>query len=276
MKVQKNIKIAQDQHPILADIYYPDKSNAKLVVFCHGFKGFKDWGAWDLVAENFASAGYTFIKFNCSHNGIGQENLQDFTRLDLFFENNYSKEINDLKTVLDWLGSEESIQDLSMDAYYLIGHSRGGGIALQSASNDTRWSKLATWASISDFNRFGDEKTVEEWKALGYRNFYNSRTKQDMKIGVQFYEDYIKNKATLNLQLAANNLDIPYLIVHGKQDEAVGFSHAQRLKKWCPSAKLFLMETANHVFGSKHPNKDRQLPIELAEVCEQTIAFFND
>ena len=79
MKVQYNIKINQEPHPILADIYYPNISNGCLVVFCHGFKGFKDWGAWHLVAEKFAQDGFIFLKFNFSHNGIGQEDLQSLT-----------------------------------------------------------------------------------------------------------------------------------------------------------------------------------------------------
>ncbi len=33
-----------------------------LVVFAHGYKGFKDWGAWHLVAQAFAEAGFDFLK----------------------------------------------------------------------------------------------------------------------------------------------------------------------------------------------------------------------
>lgn len=270
-----NIRIPHSQNPILADLFYTKEHQQKLVIFCHGFKGFKDWGAWHLVAREFAKAGFVFLKFNFSHNGVGQKDLQDFTRLDLFFESNYSKEMEDLELVLNWTKEAKEIKALNIQETYLIGHSRGGGIALQSAANLSSISKVSTWASISHFDRFGDDKTKAAWKAEGFRNFHNSRTQQDMKIGVQFYDDYLANQHKLDLETAANSLNKPYLIVHGKNDDAVGFSSAQRLKKWCPNAQLHLIENANHVFGAKHPYTEDALPSDLQEVVDETIKFLN-
>ena len=271
----KKVKITKGETPILADIYYQKQNNGKLILFCHGFKGFKDWGCWHTVAKAFAEAGFVFLKFNFSHNGVGQENHQDFTRLDLFFKNNYSRELEDFKKVLDWSKTAEELKLLEIKERGIIGHSRGGGIALQSAVGLKEIYKLATWASISHFDRFGDEKMIGDWKKEGSRNFYNSRTQQDMKIGFQFYEDYLANQHMLNLQMAATQLNKPYLIIHGKKDEAVGFSHAQRLKRWCPHAQLHLIEDANHVFGAKHPHTEGHLPSHLNEVVAETIKFFS-
>lgn len=270
----KDISIPRKGNDILADLYMGDNTHQKLIIFCHGFKGFKDWGAWHLVAKAFAQAGFTFLKFNFSYNGVGQDNLQDFTRLDLFFENNYSRELADIETVLNWVKDAKEIQGLDIQEKYIIGHSRGGGIALQAAARFSKIAKLATWASISHFDRFGDEQTKAAWKKEGSRSFFNSRTQQDMKIGVQFYEDYLINQANLNLEKAAKSLNTPYLIVHGKDDDAVGFSNAQRLKKWCPAAKLHLIDGANHVFGAKHPYAEEDLPKHLQEVVDNTLKFF--
>lgn len=272
---RKNIQIAQKENDILGDLYYTQGNKGKLVLFCHGFKGFKDWGAWHLGAEEFAKAGFIFVKFNFSHNGVGQENLEEFTRLDLFYNNNYSKELNDLKLVLDWTKVASELEDFQIKETFLIGHSRGGGIALQAAYKFPEISSLATWASISNFDRFGNEEIKREWKTKGYRNFYNGRTKQDMKIGYQFYEDFLANKETLNLERAARELNKPYLIVHGKKDEAVGFSAAQRLKTWCPRAEMLLIDKANHVFGAKHPYNKAQLPVDLLQAVQNTIRFFS-
>ena len=53
--------------PIMVDITKPNSENpAKVILFAHGFKGFKDWGHWHLIAQAFAEAGYLFIKFNFS------------------------------------------------------------------------------------------------------------------------------------------------------------------------------------------------------------------
>ena len=74
-----------------------------IVIFCHGYKGFKDWGAWNLMAEAFAEAGFFFIKFNFSHNGGTVEQPIDFPDLEAFGNNNYTKELDDLESVIDWV-----------------------------------------------------------------------------------------------------------------------------------------------------------------------------
>jgi len=47
---------------ISADLTYSNyTSPVPIVVFAHGFKGFKDWGAWSLAAGIFASKGLPFF-----------------------------------------------------------------------------------------------------------------------------------------------------------------------------------------------------------------------
>lgn len=274
MEFFNNISISNKTQRILADVFYKKNNNKKIVLFCHGFKGFKDWGAWHLVAQKFAEAGFIFIKFNFSHNGVGTENTQDFTRLDLFKKNNYTKEINDVKTVLSWIKNDVFWKDISFNEINIVGHSRGGGIALVSALENDSIHKIATWASIGNFNRFGSNENIEKWKKEGLKNFYNSRTKQDMKIDFQFYENYINNKDRLDIENTCKMLQKHLLIIHGKNDEAVGFSHAQRIKSWKPNAELLLIDNANHVFGAKHPYTENVLPIDLNKIVQKTIGFF--
>ncbi|MCB9225825.1 MAG: dienelactone hydrolase family protein [Chitinophagales bacterium] len=273
MKIEKNIVVPYLQNNIRADVYFKEQNKGKLLLFLHGFKGFKDWGAWHLVAQKFAEEGYIFVKFNFSHNGIGQDNFQEFTRLDLFAQNNYTKELDNVKTVLNWIEKDKFWNDINVKDISIIGHSRGGGIALQSAFEDRRIDKVITWASICDFNRFGTAENIQNWKEQGYKNFYNGRTKQDMKIGFQFYEDYENNKAKLDIENAVKKLNKPQLIIHGTADEAVGFSHAQRLKNWNAKAELHLIENANHVFGAKHPYADNHLPKDLGEVVKISLGW---
>ena len=92
MTIEKNLILTStDKKPILLDIYYTGKKKEKpVVIFCHGYKGFKDWGAWHLVAEAFAETGFCFVKFNFSHNGGTVENPIDFPDLEAFANNNFS------------------------------------------------------------------------------------------------------------------------------------------------------------------------------------------
>src|SRR5690606_1364250 len=124
MIINKNrILTSKDKKPILFDVYYNETEIPQpLVIFCHGYKGFKDWGAWHLVAEAFANAGFCFLKFNFSHNGGTIEQPIDFPDLDSFAENNYSLELGDLERILNSIedGNEHIEPEISSVA--LIGH----------------------------------------------------------------------------------------------------------------------------------------------------------
>ena len=48
---------------ILIDTTLVDKINKKnVVIFSHGFKGFKDWGPFNKIAEHFAVNGFCFCE----------------------------------------------------------------------------------------------------------------------------------------------------------------------------------------------------------------------
>src|SRR4051812_24773219 len=104
MEVKKNIVIdGSAGKPVSLDIFYlKDQKPKPIVIFSHGFKGFKDWGHFDMVAERFASAGLIFIKFNFSHNGVTVQDPLNFGDLEAFGNNNYTIELDDLKKVMDW------------------------------------------------------------------------------------------------------------------------------------------------------------------------------
>ncbi|MGB3155850.1 MAG: hypothetical protein WBB06_14685, partial [Chitinophagaceae bacterium] len=71
MHVAKNIVIAgADKKPVALDIFFEnDPEPRPVVIYAHGFNGFKDWGNFDLIAAKFAEEGFVFVKFNFSHNG---------------------------------------------------------------------------------------------------------------------------------------------------------------------------------------------------------------
>ena len=150
---QNKILHRENKKPIVYDVYYNENQKPKpVVIFCHGYKGFKDWGAWHLVAEAFAKAGFFFIKFNFSHNGGTVDEPIDFPDLEAFAENNYTKELDDLETVIEFFATtkhymlEADVKNIS-----LIGHSRGGGIALIKAQENDKVKKVITWAGVSDY-----------------------------------------------------------------------------------------------------------------------------
>ena len=81
-KIKNTLIKGTHDKPILCDLFFKENNQAKpIVIFCHGYKGFKDWGAWNLVANEFAKNNLFFIKFNFSHNGGTVEQPIDFPDL---------------------------------------------------------------------------------------------------------------------------------------------------------------------------------------------------
>ena len=275
--ILKNILIeGKHNKPIITDLFYNENASKKpVVIFCHGYNGFKDWGAWNLMAKTFADEGFFFIKFNFSHNGGTVEQPIDFPDLEAFGNNNYTKELDDLETVLDWICTNESFKkEANTDNISLIGHSRGGGIVLLKANEDSRINKVITLASVCDFGKrtatIGD---LEQWKKEGVKYVLNGRTKQQMPHYYQFYEDFKANENRLNIQKAIENIKIPQLIIHGDADQSVFISEAENLKRWNPEAEYQIIEGADHVFNTSHPWDKKEMSTELKKAVDICIDF---
>lgn len=277
--IKKQVLKGIHNKPILTDVYY-NKTNTKkpIVIFAHGYKGYKDWGAWHLVANAFADNGFVFIKFNFSHNGGTVEQPIDFPDLEAFGHNNFIKELDDLQSVIDWVFNNEDLKkEADLSNLTLIGHSRGGGIVTIKAQEESCVSSVITWASVSDYgSRFPTGELLEIWRKKGISFVENGRTKQQMPHYFQFYQNFKENSERLNIQRAVKNLNIPHLIVHGQADETVKLHEAQNIHSWNKNSELFVVENANHTFGSKHPWESQELPLELKEVVKKSMSFIKN
>lgn len=280
MTTIKNIIIdGKHQRPILADLFYHQNQQKKpVVIFAHGFKGFKDWGAWNLVAHHFADHNLAFVKFNFSHNGGTAQQPIDFQDLEAFGNNNFTKELDDLQSLINWILKNNSLKkEFDFNNISLIGHSRGGGIALLKAAKESSINKIITWASVSDFGaRFPSGEALEMWRRNGVSYINNSRTHQKMPLYFQFYQDFEKHKNLLNISSAVKNLKIPQLIINGTADETVKYSEAENIHKWNPNSELYIIENANHTFGATQPWTANLMPSDLNKAVMKTIDFINN
>lgn len=280
MKRIKNI-LLYDRHqkPIATDIHYDENGGKRpVIIYAHGFNGFKDWGNFDLIAAQFVDAGFTLIKFNFAFNGTRPETPEDFTDLEAFRENNYTKELDNLGAVIDWASSKDNpyAEYIKAEQLGLCGHSMGGGISIIKASEDNRVKAVVTWASISECKTpWGSwpAQRMEAWKREGVAYIENSRTHQQMPLGYQLFEDYEQNKERLSIEAAIKRLSIRMLLVHGTADTSVPVERAYRLKEWQPAAELSTLDT-DHVFGRRHPWTEQHLPETMITALEKTIGFF--
>lgn len=263
--------IGSDDRKSLIDLEIPENFNGEIIVFIHGFMGFKDWGAWNLVQDYFTEKGFGFCKFNLSHNGGTIENGIDFPDEESFGRNTYLKELKDVFCVLNWIEK----QDVSFKKLHVIGHSRGGGIALIAASSNQRICSVISWAGISDIgSRFPAGKELEDWKSSGVRYVQNGRTKQKLTQYYSLYEDFIVNKSLLDIGKACVNKIVPACVIHGTDDTSVFLSEGELNAKRL-NVQLHLIENADHVFGASHPWNSKQLPSDLKKVCEITLEFLS-
>ena len=276
LNIERNTIIKNPKtRDFLADAFYPESENQlPLVIFAHGYKGYKDWGAWNLMAQKFAEAGFFFVKFNFSHNGTTVEKPTDFADLEAFGQNNFSKEMSDYDEVLNYFENHPKVDP---EKIAIIGHSRGGGISVIKAFEDDRVKLLISLAGVSNFKyRFPTKDRFDEWKNSGVMYSENKRTHQQMPHYFQFFEDFERNEQRFDIQHAAQHLVKPFLIIQGTDDDAVKDKEAFLLNEWCKTSELLVLENANHVFGAKEPWTENQLPNDLQEATSAMIEFINN
>ncbi|GAA5096084.1 alpha/beta hydrolase [Chryseobacterium ginsengisoli] len=273
-KQQNTIISNPETRDFLADAFYPEtEEKLPLVIFVHGYKGYKDWGAWNLMAEKFAEAGFFFVKFNFSHNGTTVEDPHNFADLEAFGNNNYSKELSDLGAVIDYFVKNGKVDDQKI---VLIGHSRGGGVSIVKTYEDERINGLITLASVDTLDRFPKNDAFEKWKEAGVYYVTNGRTKQEMPHYYQFYEDFEKDEHRFDVERATEMAKAHVLIIHGTNDESVNVKNAEHLHILNPNSELYLIENSNHTFGAKEPWEEQELPKDLNGVVEKSIKFIKE
>lgn len=263
---------------IRGTIFY--NSNAKelpCVFIIHGFKGFKDWGYVPFFAQELADNGFFVVTFNFSHNGIG-ENPFEFTELEKFANNTISLEVSELDELINFYYSGGFGFDGSKNPIGLIGHSRGGAIALiqtsEAISNKINHNikALALWGTIATFERYS-QKQVKMWKEQGYLEVINTRTNQVMRLNRSLLDDYEQNRERFNLLTCIAKVDIPILIVHGDQDVTVPISEAYQLYEASNKklSELVSIQSAGHTFNIVHPYSSSNPQFE--QVKSKTIDF---
>jgi pimeloyl-ACP methyl ester carboxylesterase len=265
-----------DKRSINMDVHHVDSEKPQpIAIFAHGYKGFKDFGVWSIIGDEFARNGIVFVRFNFSHNGVTPETPIDFSDLDAFGQNNFTKEIYDFSQVINFIyGEAINNEGWDQDDISIIGHSRGGGMAILTAGENEKVKKLITWAAIESTSlNMPEGEQLEYWRNNGVAYVTNGRTKQEMPHYFQFYQDYEQNLERLNIQGAIENIDIPVLIFHGDNDEAVHVNAARLLHGWAKNSRLEIIEDSNHSFGSKHPWDRDELPNEMKLVVKKSIAF---
>jgi pimeloyl-ACP methyl ester carboxylesterase len=241
------------------------------IVFAHGYKGFKDWGAWAIMGDLFAEEGWEFVRFNFSHNGHVLPDLNECSDEIAWSKNTYSKEKSDLEEIL--LRASNSSE--RSEKLIVLGHSRGGGVAALAAAN-SNVDGVVLLSSVCDFaSRFPSGEALEKWRNTDRLEVLNGRTLQILSHSFSFYEDFELNSETLNIERAVRSLDIPLLVVHGDSDQAVSDAEGKKLVNWATKGQFESIPDAGHTFGTSHPWTDNNLPQQAQAAVDFIKSFIN-
>ena len=255
---------------ILVDVRASNRSTpGPLVVLIHGFKGFKDWGFFPPFAERLARAGFTVVSYNSSGSGVDDEGR--FSLPERFGHNTFSADLSDLGRMLDAI-HDGSLELSSPTSVGLVGHSRGGGLAILAAAADPHVTALVTWAAISTPDRWSAEFR-RRWREAGFLEVRNQRTGEVLRLFPDVLDDIEQQRERLDIVGAADRLSIPWLVLHGANDETVPFREAEVLAGSAAGPELRRIERTGHTFGAVHPFAGTSDP--LAQLFDSTVAFLS-
>lgn len=262
--MQFTIKSAEGL-PIRGNFDAADDARA-LVVIVHGFKGFKDWGFFPWTAQRLMQHRLAVCRFNMSRSGVG-EDPETFGRLDLFEHDTYSTQLRDLAAVV-----RHAQRRFPRLPTFLLGHSRGGGVALLGAQDVPNLHGVVTWAAISHVDRW-DAATQREWRKRGVLEVENARTKQIMRMSPVILDDYEAHAERLNILAATARLRVPLLVLHGGRDESVPVEEGRLIAARAAEPSLVVLHRAGHTFNAIHPLV--HVPFELLTAAELSAHFVN-
>ncbi len=243
------------------------------VLYVHGFKGFKDWGFVPHMAQTLAASGLDVVTFNFSHNGINGHG-ESFSELKAFSQNTFSLELEETIEMIRLCAFSDFFGAHLLESLGLLGHSRGGGIALLAGQASKEVRAVCTWSSVSTFDRYS-KQDMENWKKRGFHEVVNSRTGQVFKLGQDMLRDIqINARKKLHVLEAAKNLEKPLLVLHGQDDETVPYFEAEQINIFAQpdTSRLMLIPGGTHTFGAKHPFEGSTPALDQA--IEATSAFF--
>jgi fermentation-respiration switch protein FrsA (DUF1100 family) len=210
--------------------------------------------------------GFAAVSFNFSHGGLG-EHPERFDRLDLFARDTWSKQVEDLRRLLDAIreGQVPRAEALDPGRIGLVGHSRGGGVAILVAPGERGVRAVVGLAAVAETDRFPAEAREQAMRDGSYP-VLNTRTGEWMPVGREFFEDLERNAHRLSILRAASLLSVPLLLVHGTADEVVPFSEAEAIAAAAPAgvAQLAAIAGAGHTFGVAHPFRGSTSHLEEA------------
>lgn len=250
-----------------AIFHYPDNPTTSGVIVCHGMLSSKESEKHTRFAEILAQMGHMTLRFDFSGRGESDGNLLDLT---------FSRQVRECETAI------AAMEAKGITRIGLTGSSMGGTVAIITASKaQKKIQGLVTMAAVGRTDllaqRWIGAGGVIQWKQKGYldlgtslrhdpNNKHPTETLPDSyKIGYGLVEDALQ----IDVPTLGSQINCPWLIIHGEDDEVVPSSEAKTLKTAAPKAVLSIMPEADHVFSDTQHRQ--QLIGEVTEFMDRAL-----
>jgi len=220
---------------LIGYLHKPKSKTTKGMILAHCFTCSRHVKIMRHLCDHLAESGFLVLRFDFSGNGDSEGAFEDA---------NYSKEIQDMKSAINFMCDKKGIKKLGM-----IGHSMGSAVSILSAK-EKKVNALCTLAGSSNtasIVSIFDQKTLDKIYSEGQAKVTLFGKKFTMN--KEFFEDAEKH----DIEEALNKLNKPYCVVHGDKDTIILVANAKRLYKYAKSKKkeLHIIKGSDHMFSKK-------------------------
>jgi len=245
-----------DGEIIFGHAHVPARNPAGTLLIAHGFKGYKDYGFFPLLAGRAAEAGFCAYRFNFSHSGMTNA-IETFQRPDLFERDTWNRQVYDLHAVHRALAEGRLPGAEAPLPAVWFGHSRGGVTTLLATARLSPChappAGVVTAASPATAY-FLDEDQRSLLRRVGRIASPSSRTGQTLHIGRAVLDEIDADPTAFDPVQAAAQLPCPLLVMHGDDDQTVPPAAAEQLAAAGGDlAHRHIVAGASHTFNAPNP-----------------------
>ncbi|MDA0813329.1 MAG: alpha/beta hydrolase [Verrucomicrobia bacterium] len=209
--------------------FHEATSNANrkhVVVIGHGVTANLDRPWAEALANGLAAAGIHALRFSFSGNGDSEGDFRDSC---------VTKEVSDLGSVL------EAVANAGFTASY-AGHSMGGAVGVLRTAMDARILHFVSLAGMVETKRFAQEEFGDQTPDSGFM-----WDDEDCPLSSTFMNDLTSIGSVAS---KAADIHVPYLLVHGSEDDLVPIIEARAIfANANEPKKLVELDGVDHVFN---------------------------
>jgi uncharacterized protein len=234
----REVKIQSTDRLELAGWWVPGNDPARAVVLVSGIEGDKSDRHVVETAPVYAGAGYGVLMIDLRAQGSSEGE-----RVTMGY-----KEVRDVRGALLWLNE----RGFAPGEVVLHGFSLGGATVLRAAPQ-SGVAAVVEESAYSDLPLILRQQLPE---VSGLPSFFTPGifVMSKLFLGIDPWAVRPERDAR---KLCEEG--IPLLIIHSRDDEAVPFEHAERIRKACPEAAFWKIESYRHVGAYAHPRYRERL-----------------